>query len=109
MHLTPPEPDGHSHADRHPPRPSGTRKAAPGQLLLETVGRCVPLVDLDRADIAAVVIEDLCWSIATADWSARRPPVWRRHARAAWRADGEALQAKRDRIRLMVSETGLSP
>jgi hypothetical protein len=64
---------------------------------------------MDRADVAVVVIEDLCWSIATADWSARRPPIWRRRARVAWQLDGEALKAKRDRIRVMAAETGLSP
>lgn len=88
-------------------RPPATHKPLRGHILVESVDQCVSVLDTARADIAVVVIEDLCWSIAMADWSARRPSVWRRRARTAWRADGEALAAMRDRISTMAGEIGL--
>lgn len=87
--------------------PFSKREGSSDQLLIESVGQSVPLRDMDRVDVAVVVIEDLCWRIATESWSARRPPRWRRRARTAWRAEGEALQAKRDRVRGMAAEVGL--
>lgn len=42
--------------------------------------------------------------IAMTGWAAGRPRVWHRRARAAWRADGELLQAKRDRVAMMACE-----
>ena len=110
MYTPRPEPERHPTTratHRANLRPLAAHKPLPGHILVESVDHCVPVLDTERADVAAVVIEDLCWSIAMADWSARRPSVWRRRARAAWRADGEALQALRDRIFRMAVEIGL--
>ncbi|MGH8862968.1 MAG: hypothetical protein ACRDVG_17315 [Jatrophihabitantaceae bacterium] len=54
-----------------------------------------------------MVVEDLCWQIALDGWKARRPRWWRMRARAAWRGDGETVQAERDRVALMAREAGI--
>lgn len=87
----------------------GSRAPVLDCLCIASVGRCVPALAFDRPEVAALVIEDVCWRIAMADWAARRPSVWRRRARAAWCADGELLQAERDRIALIACEVGLRP
>jgi hypothetical protein len=86
------------------------RNRAPvlGYLYLRSLGHCVPVAEMDRPEVAAVVIEDLCWQIALDDWVTRRPHGWRRqHARAAWRMDGERLLAERDRMAMMACEVGM--
>src|SRR5689334_9542733 len=83
--------------------PFTRRAVSSDKLLIESIGQSVPLRDIDRVDVAVVVIEDLCWRIATESWSARRPPRWRHRARIAWRAEGEALQTKQDRVRGMAA------
>jgi hypothetical protein len=87
--------------------PFSGREVSPEQLLIEPVGQRVPLRDIERADVASVVIEDLCWRRAIAAGLARRPTVWRRRARSAWRADGAALQNKQARSRRTAAEIGL--
>jgi len=46
-----------------------------------------------------LVVEDVCWQAAIEDWKQRRPPWWRRGARAAWRAEGAQLATEADRLR----------
>jgi hypothetical protein len=78
-----------------------------GHLCVASVDHCVPIVEFDRPEVAAVVVEDLCWRIALEDWQARRPPWWHRRARAAWRRVGESVQAERDRVALMARAAGI--
>lgn len=85
---------------------AATRAPVPDCLYLGSLGHCVPVAEIDRPEVAVLVIEDLCWRISMAEWAARRPSIWRRRARVAWRADGELLQAKRDRVAMMACGSG---
>lgn len=87
-----------------PPR---DRRSVAGHLRLASVGHCIPVVEFDRPGMGVVVVEDLCWRIALEGWKGRRPRWWRRRARAAWRGDGETVQAERDRVALMAREAGI--
>ena len=88
-------------------KPPGAHAPIAGFLYLASVDHCVPVREIDRPDIAALVIEDLCWQIAVADWAARRPRVWRRQERIDWRLEGEVLQVNGDHITTMACEIGV--
>lgn len=83
------------------------RRAALERLYLGSVDQCVATRDLDRPEVAVLVVEDLCWRIAVEGWHRRKPMPWRRRARAAWRQEGDVLRAKQDRIVEMAGDTGL--
>ena len=71
---------------------------------LKAVNLTVPVdLGLLTPTMRMVVVEDMCWDLAREAWRARRPPLWRRARRRAWRAEGAVLDAKRDRIRAVVS------
>jgi hypothetical protein len=57
--------------------------------------------------LAGLVVDDLCWEIALADWSRREPRRWQRRRRASWRAEESALWAERGRIRTLAQRYGL--
>jgi len=56
-----------------------------------------------RPPVMAAALEDLCWSIAAADWI-RREPVENAAERAAWSDEGSLLEAERVRIQALLFE-----
>jgi hypothetical protein len=102
--------DRHKHRAR---RISGISSSAGAQsfdcVYLESVDRCTAIVDFNEHQVAALIIDDLCWSIATSDWATRRPPLWRRKNRAAWRAEGELLHTTRHGLRRTADRVGIRP
>lgn len=71
---------------------------------LKAVNLTVPAdLGLVSPTMRMIVVEDMCWDLAREAWRARRPPLWCRARRRAWRAEGAVLDAKRDRIRAVVS------
>jgi hypothetical protein len=108
MRAGQPKPHPRPGAARHSQlKPPAVHEPVKGWLFLGSVDLGIPMVDIDRPDVAVVVIEDLCWRIAVADWAARRPPLWRRHTRAAWCTEGELLQDKQDGIIAMAAQAGM--
>lgn len=79
-----------------------TSAAAPnldGWVLLGSSGWYVRLIDvLDHATTGQLASEDACWSFARDDWRERRPRWWHRAERAAWNAEGQRLEDKRERL-----------
>lgn len=89
-----------SHGDR--------RSTADHTLYLQSVDLRVPETALFRPEVAFVVTEDFCWRVAVADCDRRRPPLWRRRGKDAWRVERDVLRAKRERIRAMADEFGIT-
>lgn len=58
----------------------------------------------DSPTLLVAAVEDVCWRVATDGWIARRPHRWRRRAYAAWRAQSEWLEQKRQRLTAMVDD-----
>lgn len=48
------------------------------------------------------LVEDTCWAFAHESWTAQRPPWWHRREHAAWQAELQRLEAKRERIRTLI-------
>lgn len=85
-------------------RRSRNNKEKPG-MYLASVRMTVPAhPDLLSPGMRVAVVEDLLWSVESEQWAKHRPFVWRRKARAAWRAEGAALSAKRERIQALVKD-----
>ena len=64
--MSEPRPQHEPHAgmtrrDQAPPR---VGRPVAGHLRVASVGQCVPIAELNRPGVAAVVVEDLCWRIA---------------------------------------------
>jgi hypothetical protein len=57
--------------------------------------------------VMTVLVEDLCWQIACANWTARAPRWWRRQRRAQWRTEEAALRRQRHQARTMAIESGI--
>lgn len=82
-----------------------TRDTAPRQagLRLTTVELTVPAdPDLLTPGMRVALVEDACWALAHDWWTERRPPKWHRRERAAWEAERQRLEAKRERVRALV-------
>ena len=62
---------------------------------------------LDDAVLAALVVEDMCWSIARDDWISREPRWWQRRKLARWEAEHEELCNQRDGIRCLARRCGV--
>jgi hypothetical protein len=71
--------------------------------------RVAPVLGRDNPLVASLLSEDTCWQIAREDWQSRKPRPWRLEERRVWRAEGEVLEAKRDRLREQAAELGLAP
>ena len=54
--------------------------------------------------VMVLAVEDLCWQLAVADLKRRRPRIWQRAARAAWRSERDRCDAKRRRLAAMTAE-----
>lgn len=96
----------HSHWLRWPRRSRRTAdRTEPWNLRFESVGTTVPagLVN-DSPALLVAAVEDICWQAATEGWRARRPHRWRRHAYAAWRAQSDWLDEKRQRLSIMIDD-----
>lgn len=83
---------------------------APARWLIRmrAVGTALPADELlTDSVLAALVVEDLCWEIALADWGSREPQHlhWRLIAR--WRAEERELWEQRRRIRAAARRCGL--
>jgi len=59
--------------------------------------------------VGQLVSEDLSWRIGLLHWRSSRPSRRHPRARAAWRADGVVLAAKRERLRAAARELGFRP
>lgn len=62
---------------------------------------------LNNAEILELLGEDCSWQLARADWEQRRPPLWHRAERRAWRTEGRALEEKSQRLRELGATLGL--
>jgi hypothetical protein len=81
-----------------------------GTVYLASVDRSVYVFDtMHRPLVSALVGEDFAWRSAVALWRARRPHVWQVSQRRAWRRESAPLDAKRDRIRELAADLGISP
>ncbi len=58
----------------------------------------------DSPTLLVVAIEDVCWQVAMQQCRSSRPHRWHRRAYAAWAAQRERLEQKRDRLRLLIDE-----
>jgi hypothetical protein len=64
-----------------------------GWVRMESSGWYVQVTDIVADSRAATLAaDDAAWSFAVADWRHRRPSLWRRRPRRAWR-DEEAMLA----------------
>lgn len=105
----------HEVGDRPPRRKRRSRQQAnaapdPDRLHLGSFDRPIDVSDaLNRPSVAVMLTEDLCWQTFVADWRTRRPPLWHRQERAAWRAEGAVLEEKKARIRALAVEAGVMP
>lgn len=57
--------------------------------------------------LAALVIEDMCWSFARDDWISREPYRWQRRKKERWQAEYRALCDQREEIRCLARHCGL--
>jgi hypothetical protein len=55
--------------------------------------------------LLVIAAEDVCWRVALDTLAAARPALWRRRARAQWRAQRRGLEQKRQRLRLLAEQT----
>lgn len=101
---------GDTHPERRQRRFSRRSRHAdartePWNLRFESAGTTVPagLVQ-DSPTLLVAAVEDVCWQAAAEGWRARRPHRWHRHAYAAWRAQSDWLEQKRQRLSLMVDD-----
>jgi hypothetical protein len=95
---------------RHWPlkRSSSQSASHPAGLHLASIDRSVDVTDaLARPPVAKLMTEDFFWRCALTAWRSRRPPLWRRTQRAAWRAEGAVLGLQRSRIRERATELGI--
>lgn len=76
-----------------------------GWVRLESSGWYIQVSDVVDENAAALVGEDAAWRFTVADWRQRRPAVWCRQARRAWRAEERQLAAQA--VALMESATYL--
>jgi hypothetical protein len=96
------------HAADHRHGTPGETVTAPAGLSLKSLGLTVSETwALRNPEVLLLLAEDCCWQVATEDWRLRRPPVWHRADRRAWRAVGRALQDKARRLREFGAEIGL--
>ena len=59
----------------------------------------------DSPTLLVIAAEDVCWRVALDTLRAARPALWRRRARAQWRAQRRGLEQKRQRLRLLAEQT----
>lgn len=77
---------------------------------LASIAAWIPTIyGADRPLVGALLSEDTCWVIARDDWRGRRPPLWHRSERAAWRVEAKLLEQKRTRIAEQAVELGFAP
>ncbi len=80
------------------------------RLRLESVNRLInEYAALTNPELMMLVSEDCCWQLARDEWKQRRPSIWRRAERRAWREERNALDAKSERLRELGTELGLPP
>lgn len=53
---------------------------------------------LNDSALAALVVDDICWSIAYDAWISGKPRRWRRREWRRWEAEYEALDDERQKI-----------
>lgn len=76
-------------------RPPCSQPRFDGWLRLESSGWYVQVSDFLNEDAAASLVgDDAAWRFAVEEWRRRRPSVFRRAQRRAWRADEETLAAQ---------------
>ena len=87
----------------------GDAPTVPPGLCVKSLGRTMTEAQaLSSADMLVLLSEDCCWQASTDDWRLRRPPLWRRSERRAWRAEGHVLRDKSRRLREFGAELGLT-
>lgn len=106
--------NGHRPGDVHPERGQRRRfrhsrrtadQTQDWNLRFESAGTTVPAgLVKDSPALLVAVVEDVCWQAAAEGWRARRPHRWRRRAYAAWRAQSDWLDQKRERLSVMVDD-----
>jgi hypothetical protein len=80
-------------------RAKTTTPARDDLLRIVSSGRLVDVYDtLDKPGTAMLAAEDAVWQMWRAEWQARRPRRWQLRAHRAWREEGAALEAKRERL-----------
>jgi hypothetical protein len=99
------EPDGRP-GRRHDPQSDAP--TLPAGLCVKSLGRTLTEAQaLSSADLLVLLSEDCCWQAATDHWRRRRPPLWHRGERRAWRSEGRVLRDKSRRLREFGTELGL--
>lgn len=74
-------------------------------LRFEAAGTSVPAgLVKDSPTLLVAAVEDVCWRVAADGWIARRPHRWNRRAYAAWRAQSDWLEQKRERLTAMIDD-----
>ncbi len=83
-------------------RRRGPEGTAGGGMYLASLRRTVPAdPNLLTPGMRVAMVEDLWWSIQMQVWTAAKPPLWQRGARALWRVQGQELAEKQQRIRAL--------
>lgn len=62
---------------------------------------------LNDSMLAALAVEDICWSVARDDWISRQPSRWHWRKLRRWQAEYQALCKERDEIRIRAGHCGL--
>ncbi len=108
MHAKPDGPEGGGDLSRARMNAARADTRALDCLYLDSVGRWIPTREVElRHDVMEIVIEDLCWRIAMAAWTERRPHRWRHGARIAWQAEGDQLQNRRRGLVTTAGQAGI--
>lgn len=109
--------DRHSKQVHEPDGRTGRRHAAHSEASTAPTGLVVKSLSctvteaqaLSSADLLVLLGEDCSWQAATEHWRQRRPSLWHRTDRRAWRAEGRVLRDKLRRLREYGSGLGLPP
>ncbi len=105
----PPQHDENPQERPRCPDPAGlpAGRAPAGWVHLDTVDRnIVAQAAVTNPLLGQLLTEDLCWSIAYADWQSRAPGGGRN---SAWQQEGLALERKRRRILELAASFNISP
>ncbi|HEY3868968.1 MAG TPA: hypothetical protein VGM10_11485 [Actinocrinis sp.] len=75
-------------------------------LRFELLGTYIPAGRVaESPTLLVIAAEEVCWRIARDTLAAARPALWRRRARAQWRAQRRGLEQKRQRLRVLAEKT----
>jgi|BarGraNGADG00212_1021973.scaffolds.fasta_scaffold64115_1 hypothetical protein len=110
MHLPPVNQTQRATNRRRRRGPAPTEKTPDsGTVFIESIGQSLYVFDvMNRPLISAFVSEDFFWRTAKEAWTQRRPAFWHLRQRSAWRRERGVLDAKRDRVRALAEELGIT-